>query len=437
MKRKITKDLQDWKDNLNRRPLIIRGARQVGKTYIVNEFAQDEFKNFITLNFERNPEYKSIFTDYDPVEIMEKIALYTGGEINPGKTLLFIDEIQECPQAIMALRYFYEEMPELHIIATGSLLEFTLRREDFRMPVGRVQYLYMYPLSFGEFLNAMDEESLYLHSLKKSNIASLDEKLHEKLITYIRKFFILGGMPAVLNEYIQSRNIIKCQKIQSLIIETYKDDFAKYAGEAKFAILNKVFEAVAAMIGQKFVYVKVDRSLKSREIKTALGLLETAGLVYRIKHSSGAGLPLEASSRDNIFKMLFFDIGLMHAINGLYGETIKEEDLTAVFKGAAAEQFVGQELLVLQENYYKAKLYYWVREAKNSNAEIDYMIEKEGEIIPIEVKSGASGRLKSLHMFLDNFQIEKGLKISQAPYKNETKILTFPFYGIESFLNNS
>lgn len=436
MKRVIYKALIEWKDEKSRRPLLIRGARQIGKSYIVNAFGKNEFKSLITLNFERNQEYKEIFTSNNPIEIVEKIILFTGGKIEIGKTLIFLDEIQECPKAIMALRYFYEEMPGLHIIGAGSLLEFTLNGENFRMPVGRVQYLYMFPLSFGEFMNALGENELYSHILDIDNLKELPTSLHKKLLEYIRKYLILGGMPAVVNEYILKRDITKCQRIQNSIIDTYIDDFAKYASKSKIKYLRKAFLSVSSMVGKKYVYAKVDRSVKSRDIKNAIELLETAGVVYRIKQTNGSGLPFEVGVKENFFKMIFLDVGLMHAINGIYSETIKEKDLNAIFKGAVAEQFVGQEIIALKNNYIKPALYYWAREAKNSSAEIDYLIEMENHILPIEIKSGTIGRMKSMKLFLETYKYDKGIKISGAMFQDIANIVSVPFYGIESFLKN-
>ncbi len=436
IKRNLYKTLLSWKTEKKRYPLLIRGARQIGKTFLVNAFGQNEFSSFITLNFERNPEYKDIFNTYNPIEILEKITLFTGKKAEQARTLIFLDEIQECPKAIMALRYFYEELPDLHIIGAGSLLEFTLRAEDFRMPVGRVQYVYMFPISFGEFMNALGEEALYSHLLHLPNLATLPKSLHTKLTEYIRKYFIIGGMPAVVNEYIQTHDILKCQRIQHLIIDTYRDDFAKYARQSKFRYLKKTFSSVSSMVGQKFIYSRVDDSIKSRDLKEALELLETAGVVYRVKRTSGAGLPLFVGVKENFFKMIFLDVGLMHAINKIYSETIKEKDLTAIFKGAVAEQYAGQEIIASQNHRIKPELYYWAREAKNSNAEIDYLIEKNEKIIPIEIKSGSSGRMRSMQLFLETYKTDKGIKISQAQYKNDANIISLPFYGIESFLIN-
>jgi len=228
LKRTIYQSLIEWKDKEKRHPLLLRGARQVGKTHIIQQLGSQEFTTLITLNLERNPEYKEIFSTLAPQEIIEKISLFTGTSIEPGKTLIFIDEIQEHPKAIMALRYFYEEMPDLHIIGAGSLLEFALQSENFRMPVGRVQFLYMYPLSFNEFLDAIGE-SLLKDFLLSHDLTELPTALHNKLLSYLQKYFILGGMPAVVSEYTQTKDVIACQKLQHIILETYTQDFAKYA----------------------------------------------------------------------------------------------------------------------------------------------------------------------------------------------------------------
>jgi len=434
MKRDLYKNLCNWKDEKERRPLLLRGARQTGKTFLVNEFGKKEFDSFISLNFERNPEFKDIFISNTPHEIIERIVLFTGKKVEVGKTLLFLDEIQECPVAIVSMRYFFEELPAFHIIGAGSLLEFTLHSENFRMPVGRIQYLYLFPLSFGEFLDAIDQAGLRSHLLKFSNIFELPESLHIKLNEYVRRYFLMGGMPAVVKEYSTTGDILKCYKIQRSIIDTYIDDFAKYSSKVKHRYLRKIIEAVPAMVGQKFVYAKVDDSIKSRELKEAFEMLEMAGIVYRVKRTSGDGIPLEANVKENFFKALFLDIGLMHSISGIYEETAKEIDFNAIFKGSVAEQFAGQELIACQNPNTRPSVYYWAREEKNSNAEIDYLIQKGSEIIPIEIKSGSTGRLKSMNMFLDIYKIPAGIKISQSPFQPELPISSLPLYAIESFI---
>ena len=434
IRRNIYKRLIKWKISRVHKPLLIRGARQVGKSFIVEQFGRNEFSNIITLNFERDPKYKTIFSTYDPVKIVEQIILITGQDIINDQTLLFLDEIQECPQAIVALRYFYEEMPNLHIIGAGSLLEFALHLKEYKIPVGRIQYLYMKPLSFGEFMDALNETKLNNHISEIDNLNNLSEVLHDKLLDIIRKYFILGGMPEVVNEYIKSGDIIECQNIQKSILDTYEDDFGKYSKSSNIENLKKVFYSAAAMVGQKFVYSSVDNTVKSRDLKLAVNLLETAGVLTRIKRSNGDGLPLEANVKENYFKLLFLDIGLLHSVNGIYGETIMQKDLASIFKGAIAEQFVGQELLALQNPLTKARLFYWAREAKNSNAELDYIIAIKGQIIPVEVKSGKTNKMVSLRMFMEQYKSSYGIKISQQGYEKKDNIIILPFYGMASML---
>jgi len=434
MKRDIYQSLKEWKGLNNRRPLLLRGARQTGKTYIVQQFGKEEFENSVYINFERNPEYKAIFNTFDPIEILEKIVLFTAQKPEEGKTLLLLDEIQECPEAIISLRYFYEEMPDLHIIGAGSLLEFALQSENFKIPVGRVQYLYLHPMSFGEFLDALGESALRKYLLDNSNLVKIPEEIHEKLNETIRKYFILGGMPAVINEYINNRDIIKCQRIQRSIIDTYIDDFAKYSKASSHSLLKKVFNSAPKMIGRKFVYAHVDRGIKAEKIKEALELLETAGVLTRVRQTSGSGLPLSSGAHESVFKMLFLDTGLFHAVSGVYSQTAKEKDFNAIYKGAVTEQFVGQELIAHQSPYTRAELFYWDRRVKSSTAEIDYLIEEDGQIIPVEVKSGPTGRMKSLHMFIEQHQSQKALKISQAKYQKGNPIISLPFYAIENIL---
>jgi uncharacterized protein len=434
MKRDIYQLLKEWKKEAQRYPLILRGARQVGKSYIVSQFGRNEFDSLITLNFEKNPEYKEIFKSLDPDEIIERITLFTQKKVLPGKTLLFLDEVQECASALMALRYFFEEKQSLHVIAAGSLLEFTLRSEDFRMPVGRVQYMYLYPLSFGEFLDTVGEVELRNFIQKHEKLEKIPEALHVKLNEYLRKYFLIGGMPAVVHRYAKDHDILSCQRIQRAIIDTFLDDFGKYARNSKHRYLSKVFNAVPMMVGSKFKYSHVDKSIKSRELKEALELLEMAGVVRKVNQTSGAGIPLEAGVKDRHFKVLFLDVGLLHAINGIYSDTAKSEDFTALFNGSVAEQFVGQELITYQNPYSKPSLYYWARDAKNSNAEVDYLIQRDATIIPIEVKSGTIGRMKSLIMFLEKYNSRHGIKISQIRYSEHEKIISVPLYAIESLI---
>lgn len=430
IKRDIYNTLLEWKNEERRKPLLLRGARQIGKTYLIEQFGKGEFDNVVILNLEKNLEYENFFTSLDPKEMIEKIIFTTGKKIKAGKTLLFIDEIQNCPRAIVALRYFYEEMPDLHVIAAGSLLEFALNRAKISIPVGRIQYLFMYPLSFKEFLLALGYDALHDHLYGKNDFEKIDEVVHDKLIELVRKYYLLGGMPEVVAEYVKTGDVMKCEKIQRSILDTYVDDFGKYAPDEDVEHLKTVFHSIPSMIGRKYVYSKVDSETRSANLKNAVKLLETAGVVTRIKRTSASAIPLEAGVKSSYFKLLFLDIGLLHSISGLYPKTMMVSDLNTVYMGGVSEQFVGQELLAYNDPYHRESLYYWLRESKNSSAEIDYLIQRGGNIYPIEVKSGSTGRLKSMALFMEQFKSEKGYKISQAPY-SEGKITEVPFYLIE------
>ncbi len=434
MKRDILAALRQWKEDSGRRPLLLRGARQTGKTFVLNQFGDSDFQSRVTINFERNPELKEVFSSNAPREIIEKIALYTGKAVRPGQTLLFLDEIQECPPAIMALRYFHEEMPELHVVGAGSLLEFALNDANFRMPVGRVQFLYLRPLSFGEFLDALGHQALRRHVADPAKLPSLPETLHEKLLELLRKYLMLGGMPAVVRRYAEEGDLLKCQRMQHALIESFLGDFGKYARESRHKYLRKVFNATPAQVGGKFVYAQVDREIKSRDLKEAVGLLEQAGIVSKVRLTSGAGLPLEAGASDDYYKLIFLDVGLLHALSGIHSETARESDFTAIYKGAVAEQFVGQEILAHAWPTQRQHLFYWARTEKGSSAEVDYLVEKDGRVVPVEVKSGPRGKLKSLSMFLQKHQSPLALKVSQAPFEEHPPLTSLPLYALESQL---
>lgn len=256
MRRNIEKDLKKWKDDRHRKPLLLRGARQVGKTYIVEKFARDNFSNYIEINFERKPELCQIFDTLEPKRIVTALELATNSQVVPGETLVFLDEIQECPKAIMALRYFKEEMPELHLIGAGSLLEFVLNDENFRMPVGRIQFLYLYPLSFFEFLTASGNEKLrkYLNEIDLS--FPIEEAIHQRLLDLIREYMILGGMPAIIHEYLLQQNVQSCQEIQTDLLATYRADFGKYARTSQHKYLQLLFERAPGLVAQWFKYSK-------------------------------------------------------------------------------------------------------------------------------------------------------------------------------------
>ena len=435
MKRDIENILLDWKDETNRKPLLLRGARQVGKSYTISEFGRKAFDDLVIINFEQFPKYKECFNTLSPSEITENISLLCKKDIIPGKTLLFLDEIQDCPAAITSLRYFYEQMPELHVIGAGSLLDFILASENFKVPVGRIQYLYMRPLSFVEFLDAIGENKSRNFIETKLIESVLNSSIHDHFIDLIKKYMILGGMPAVLEEYVSTGNLTKCLQIQLSIIQTYNDDFGKYSNMVKHKYLQKVFYAVPKMIGKKFKYSHVDANIKSRDLKEAVELLEKAGIVLRVKKTSGEGVPLEANADERHFKLAFMDTGLMQNMCGLSEETLLAKDIMKVNSGAIAEQFVAQELLAYQEVYKAGPLFFWAREARNSSAEVDYLIPVQSSVVPIEVKAGKTGTLRSMRLYLEKYKTINGIKISQSPFDLSSPIKSMPLYGI-SLLSN-
>ena len=433
MKRDIDDTLKTWKTEAHRYPLLVRGARQVGKTYSIKQFGENEFDNLVEVNFEQKPQYLTCFESLEPKKIVETLSVLTKSDIIPGKTILFLDEIQECPKAISALRYFYEQMPDLHVIGAGSLLEFVMSQESFKMPVGRVQYLYMKPLSFLEFLDNVGESRTrnVIETFSWDNLPS--PAIHNHLLSLIKKYAVIGGMPAIVSEYISSSSLEKCFQIQTIIIQTYRDDFGKYASKVKYKYLEKIFFAVPKMVGNKFKYSHVDNNLQSRDLKEALELLEKAGVVYRIKQTSGNGLPLEANAKERHFKTVFVDIGLMQNICGLSSDLLisPDEDFIKVNEGAIAEQFTAQELLAYRDVYLAPSLYYWAREARSSNAEIDYLIPCGSSVLPIEVKAGKTGTLRSMHIFLEQYSLSAGVRISQHYFNRTLPIISLPFYVIK------
>jgi predicted AAA+ superfamily ATPase len=441
MKRSIEKHLQSWQQEPTRLPLLIRGARQVGKSFTIEKFGREFFENCVTINFDLYPHYSQCFEgDLDPFRIIETLSVIARTDIFPGKTLLFLDEIQQCPRAIMALRYFYEKLPTLHVIGAGSLLEFALAAENLRMPVGRVQYLFMYPLTFYEFLDATGEHRARESIASHEQAIPFPEALHNHLLSLLKRYCLVGGMPAVVQDYINNKNLNHCQRLLAAISQTYRDDFGKYAKQVKIPLLQKLFHAVPKMVGRKFKYSAVDETLPSRDLKQALDLLEKAGVVYRVRQTSGDGLPLEAGASDRNFKVIFLDVGLMQSICGVYGEIVSAADILAVHAGAVAEQFVGQELVANLDPYIHPGLYYWAREARTSNAEVDYLVPYGSQVFPLEVKAGKSGTLRSIQLFLEQYQLPWGIKVSQANLKIERPFLAVPLYALEklpSFLKKS
>lgn len=430
MKRDLEKNLLEWKSRHNRKPLILRGARQVGKTYLVEHILQKEFPRFVKIDFEQTKEAVHCFDTAIPEKIIARLEVLANKQIVPGETLLFLDEIQVCPEAIMALRYFKEQMPGLHVIAAGSLLEFALNEPSFSMPVGRVEYLFLKPLSFIEFLMATKND-LLKEKISSVTLANpLDEMLHQKALQCVREYMILGGMPAVIEEYKASKSWLNSQREQSIILNTYRDDFGKYTREAQLKYLHNLFDKAPGLIGESFQYSKIDPHTDPRQIRMALEKLSYAGLIYPVHAVSASGLPLLLTKNEKKFKLYFLDIGLVQRAMRLDLEYLFQEDLLLLNRGALAEQFVAQEFLAYSERYESRELSYWVREKKGSSAEVDFVIQEKALIIPVEVKAGTTGRLRSLHLFVEEKRSPIAVRISQYPLNFQEGILSVPFYLI-------
>jgi len=435
MKRDIQKDLEEWKESSGRKPLIIRGARQVGKTWVIRELGRCHFKSFVEINFEQNPEIKFVFDTLVPSEIVKLLSLNLETQIKPGETLLFLDEIQECPRAIMALRYFFEQLPELHVIGAGSLLEFALDSEEIEMPVGRIDFLYMHPLSFGEFLSAsgMLELRELLRNVKLDE--SINPVLEKKSERLLQNYCFAGGMPRASLAMIEDEDLDLVKKEQLSIIQTYRQDFGKYLKKSPPELMERIFRTAPGMVGRKYKYVNVDPNFRAETIRKTLSLLEKAGVVKRVYSTSGQGLPLSYYKKDNMFKILFIDIGLMQQVLGVSKEIYREKNLLDVYRGAVAEQYVGQQLSTFHFWFEERELYYWQRQKPNSQAEVDYLWQTGSRVIPVEVKSGKTGTLKSLHLFLKENESPFGVRFSMLPHGFEKNLLSIPLWGIEGFRN--
>ena len=435
MKRLATDFLDKWRGGKDRRPLLIRGARQVGKTWLVREHGHT-YPSFLEINLESEPEYLQLFRENfgKPQKLLPALSLLSGKKIRTGETLLFIDEIQESKEALLSLRYFKEELPDQHVIAAGSLLEFSF--EELSFPVGRIEFFHLFPMNFEEFLLAERRDDLIGAILRTDEKNPLPDALHEKLLEEVTLYCLLGGLPEVLKTYVDSGDFQACQTVQQIHVATLREDFHKYASKANIEQLRLLFHGIPRLIGRKFKYSEIDPHIKSRELSSALGLLEKAGLIYKAPHSSARGLPLEAQINPKRFKVFFLDVGLSQRVLGtnLSQLFLEKKELLAT-RGALAEQFVAQELLSFTPQNQTPRLYYWHREAKSSEAEVDLLTEYDSHILPIEVKSGNKGALKSLHLFLNERgeEVPCGLKVSSANFSRHQKILSVPFYSLLKF----
>ncbi len=400
LERTTLADLSFWFNHSPRKPLILRGARQVGKSTLVRAFCQRNKRRLIEINFEQQFKLKRSFESLKPEQILKELEYHFEKIINPERDLLFLDEIQSAPQAIVSLRYFYEQMPTLPILAAGSLLDFTLTEEKIAVPVGRIEYGYIRPFSFEEFLLAKNEKHL-LKLLRTYEIhESFPQTAHEKLSQILREYFFVGGMPEAVQTHLKYNAVKHTSNIHASLMNTYRDDFGKYAKGKELLRIQRLFDQLPAMVGRKVKYSEISRGDQAKEIRAIIDLLCQARVIHKVHHSHSSGLPLAFQSDNHIYKIYFLDIGLLNHHLGLNWNTLNQSELSRFLtQGIQSEQFVFQNLF-LDDFKMDQEIYYWLREGKSTNAELDFIIAYGEKIIPIEVKSGKSGSLRSLHQFV-------------------------------------
>lgn len=449
MERKQIEVLAEWVDRPNRKPLIIRGARQVGKSTLVRLFASNKDKPFVEVNLERYTELQNTFASLDVNHILNALeALPDVGRIEEG-TLVFLDEIQAVPQAITALRYFYEDQRDIPVVAAGSLFDIALADKRLTMPVGRVEYLHMVPMTFTEFLDAIGERKL-AHIVRDFDLSEeINEFAHLRLKQLVRDYSFVGGMPEAVQSYVNTRRFSEPRRIHTEIIDSFRDDFPKYLGSSRAERVVSVLNTAARCVGQKVKYVHYSRDVPSRTIKSDIDHLCLARLVSRVVHSHCNGIPLQAQEDPKAYKLLFLDVGLMNTICGLdWSGSHQEFDDGLVNQGKATEQLVGQHLMALKVGSVNRGLNYWLRERRSNNAEVDFVVSVGTHIVPIEVKSGSRGSLKSLHQFVAEKKVQLAVRfdasmpsvhrirttvrVGQEEVPVDYTLISLPIYLVES-----
>lgn len=434
-RRDIDIKLLEWKNGASHKPLIVRGARQVGKSSAVQHLAK-QFDYFVEVNLEKRPELRNLFDDnIDVHRLCQVLSATMRVPIIPGKTLLFIDEIQSSKAAIQSLRYFWEEMPELHVVAAGSLLEFALE-EMASFAVGRIRSLYLYPFSFKEFLLSQGlDAQLEIVSDCVRRMEAVPEPIHRSMCDQLRTFYLVGGMPESVSTWNKTKDFGACGYVQSDIIESYQQDFVKYKKRVNPDLLRQVFRSVALQAGNKFVAAQVNREIPSTVIKEALHLLALAGVVHPCTHTAANGLPLGAEVNNRYVKYLLMDNGLMQNLLSLQAEDVLLSDsVSFVNKGPFSEMFAGLELIKRHDPFRRAELYYWQNTDKGAQGEIDYLAVVGGEIIPIEAKASTRGSMQSLYQFMQKHHSAYGVRTSMenvSVYSNgDYEVHTIPLYAL-------
>lgn len=419
LKRNIDAELLKWKESPRRKPLLVRGARQVGKSRTIRHLGET-FKQYLEINLEKDKDLCRVFEEISDVrELSQRLGAVYNVQVIPGETLLFIDEIQNCPAALKSLWFFKENYPDLHVVAAGSLLEFTLNE----MPsygVGRIRSIFMYPMSFKEFLMAQSKD-MWIEEIANADWCHpLEESLHSRLVSEFRSFLMVGGMPASVSAWVETKDYSACQDEQNDIQQSYYDDFAKYAKKVDPQLLRNTLSAVVRQSGKKFVYSKVDGGYKTEDVKEALTLLRDAGIIIPVQMSAANGLPLGAQINPKFTRYDYLDTGLLLRVLAMNYDDDKEltklilagEAPELVNKGIVAELTVGLELLKSFSPQSKYELFYWENLERNATSEVEYVIAKNAKCLPIEVKAGTSGKMKSLRFFMNKKNLTTGIRCS-------------------------
>ncbi|MDX2022750.1 MAG: AAA family ATPase [Deltaproteobacteria bacterium] len=440
--------LKTRRDDVARKPLVVRGARQTGKTWLIQNVGQQLWGDVVYLNFERDPSLAQGFASNDPRATVAVLEALLKRPITAGKNLLFLDEIQAAPQVLAKLRWFHEELPELHVVAAGSLLDFALASPAFSMPVGRISYGHVEPMTFAEFLLACGEERLLTFVRAAGWAEPVPAPIHDQLMNLVRVYSFVGGMPAAVAAWVATRSYEAVADLQRDLLQTIRDDFNKYESALSSRVsrlrVAKVFAALPQLVGRKFMPSEVDRDEKSLNLKDAFRLLSLARVVTPVHRTSANGIPLGAQVDERYQKVCFLDVGLYTNMTGVDAANIRtRDDLTLINNGQLAEQLVGQELRACRPFNQEPQLFTWARETKNSNAEVDYVLQVSDKVVPVEVKAGATGRLRSLQMMVQEKALSLAVRVNSQPMQRselETALpigpsrkftlLSVPFYMV-------
>ncbi|OFZ46018.1 MAG: hypothetical protein A2381_00470 [Bdellovibrionales bacterium RIFOXYB1_FULL_37_110] len=441
MRRKAEQNLTVWYKSSHKKPLIIRGARQVGKSTLVRNFCKEKKIHLFEINLERYPHLNEIFKKLNPKLAVDNIEDILQKKISPfDNILLFLDEIQSTPSAIPLLRYFYEEMPNLSIIAAGSLLEFTLNDHEYAMPVGRIDFMFLGPMDFEEFLWAKNEKYFVNKIAKINSPEQITLEFHKKGLELLKEYLFIGGMPEAVFVSTQ-KSIEQVSRIHAQIMQTYQADFVKYAKKNHLVKIQHVFKYLFTNPCIKIKYSNISKDDQARDIKKHINLLEMARVISKIHHTKCNGFPLNASEDENVFKVILLDIGLMNSMSEISWKTFsKLSDHEIITFGKIAEQFIGQQLLSFWPNYKQPRLNYWLREGKSNNAEVDYVLEYDGTLIALEVKAGAAGKIRSLNQLMQDVPIKNKKAIRFNTSKGELEntiypLITLPLYTVNWLKN--